>query len=291
MESIVYKNNLYNLTKFIRRLPNAYKIIQEYSYDLGTEHEKMLYDLFDELYQKRLTKVSIHKFMDICAAPGVYSKYILEKYPESKGVGISLDPKEGGHEFKILFDDRYQKIYKDVYKISTSNPELIQQEEPRVGKLIPLYDMCMTSCIPYNISAKSKDEYKIIFKSLTVCLDSLKENGTLIINFSFKDMVFAINFVYLISLLFSQIKLFKSTKLWVLQRTFYVIGYSYKKNEQVVGTIKNYLNDFDGFYKEYHDKLLPQISKKTLDFIIRLFESDVYIPQIQTYMYKSVKKS
>lgn len=292
MEAIVYKNNLYNLTKFIRRLPNAYKIIQEYSYQLGLENEQLLHNLFDELYQKRLTKIQVNKFMDICAAPGVYSKYILDKYPTATGIGISLDPKEGGHEFKISLlngrNNRYEKIYKDIFQISTDTEELrefdgntstrrcIDEEEK--------YDLCMASCIPYNVSAKSKDEYRIIFKSLTICLNSLKQNGTLIINFTFKDMIFAINFVYLVSLLFKRIKLFKSTKLWVMQRTFYVIGYEYNKNKEVIDRINNYLKNFDDFYCEYHNKLLPDINKKTLKHILELFEKDVFLPQIRTFM-------
>lgn len=290
MEAIVYKNNLYKLTKFIRTLPNAYKIIQEFSYQLGTEHEEMLHDLFDELYQKRLTNSNINNFLDICAAPGIYSKYILDKYPKSKGVGISLDPKEGGHEFKISNDDRYKKIYEDVHQIILP-PCKSNNVNPNILELMrsPIYDLCITSCIPYSISAKSKDEYKIIFKSLTICLNLLKENGMLIINFTFKNMMFAINFVYLLSLLFRRIKLFKSTKLWILQRTFYVIGYEYIKKDEHVTKINNYLHDFDNFYKEYENKLLPEINKKSLQFIMLLFELDVFMPQIQTYMLKSDK--
>lgn len=275
MESIVHKNNLYKLTRFIRRLPNAHIIIKKYSYNLGTEHDQLLADLFDELYKKSLTNVTITKFLDICAAPGIYSGFILDKYPNSNGVGISLDPAEGGCEFRIV-SDRYEKICKNIYQVSFE-------------KYNPEYDLCMTSCIPYDISAKYVDEYKIIFKSLTLCLNVLKENGTLVINFSFKNMIFAINFVYLIGLLFKQIKLFKSSRLWIIQRTFYVIGYGYARNETVINQINGYLDDFDNFYQKYYDKLLPEINRKTLSRIMNLFESYVFMTQIMTYMAESVK--
>ena len=278
MENIVYNNKLYNLTKFIRRLPNAYEIIQEYSYDVGTEREDKLRELFVELYDKRLPNINVDNFIDICAAPGTYSELLLEKHPDAKGIGISLDPSEGGYEFNILYDDRYKKIYKNVYDIEHS----VNQNE--------LYDLCMASCIPYNVSAKRAEDYKIIYKSLMICLSHLKNDGLLIINFSFKDIIFAINFVHLINKLFKKIKLFKSTKLWILQRTFYIIGYGYAKDDKRIIEINSYLGNFDGFYDKYHKRLLPDIDKNELMFILKLFESDVFLPQIQTYMVKSVKK-
>ena len=280
LEMIVLKNHLYHLTIFIRKLPNAVQIIKKFSYQVGTENQELLHDLFDELYQKRLSNINVKYFLDICAAPGVYSKYILDKYPDASGVGISLDPKDGGHQFKIiddqdLYQDRYQGIYQDVYQIDTFSSK---------GVINTKYDLCMTSCIPYDTSAKTVNQHRIIFKSLTVCLNSLKKNGTLIINFSFKDMIFAINFVYLISLLFKKIKLFKSTKLWILQRTFYVIGYDYQPNDKIINRINSYLENFDQYYYQHRDKLLPEINKSTLYRLMRMFESDVFMVQIQTYL-------
>lgn len=281
MENIVYNNKLYNLTKFIRRLPNAYKIIQEYSYDVGTEKEDRLRELFVELYDKRLPKINVNNFIDICAAPGTYSSLLLEKHPSAKGIGISLDPTEGGYEFNILYDDRYKKIYKNVYDVEHN---ITRPEEE-------LYDLCMASCIPYNVSAKRAEDYKIIYKSLMICLSHLKDDGILIINFSFKDIIFAINFVHFINKLFGKIRLFKSTKLWILQRTFYIVGYGYERNDKIISEINSFSEDFDNFYKKYHKQLLPDIDKNELTYILRLFESDVFMPQIQTYMIKSVKKT
>lgn len=277
MESVIYENNLYDLVKFIRTLSNAHKIIKEYSYELGTEHENMLKELFIELYQKRLQNIPITKFLDICAAPGIYSKYLLDKNPGAKGVGISLDPKEGGHAFCII-SDRYEKIYKNVYQISTSTYE-------------PTYDLCMTSCIPYNTSANSIDEYRIIFKSLTVCLNTLKPHGTLIINFSFKEIILAINFIYLISKLFKKIRLFKSTKLWILQRTFYIIGYDYMRDEKIISIIDGYMNDFFTFYQTSSKNLLPSITRNELNYIIKSLEKDVFMVQLKTYLIKSFQKN
>lgn len=275
MEKIVYKNNLFNLTRFVRTLPNMYKLIQSFSYELGTEHEDLLYQLFDELYSKNLTNVKVNKFVDICAAPGVYSKYLLDKYPKAIGTGISLNPEKGGHEFKIPESNRYEEIYQDIFQI-TSNDRFDG-------------DMFMASCIPYNVSAKTSDEYQIIFQSLMICLNSLEEGGTLIINFSFKEIIFAINFVYLISIMFDRIRLFKSTKLWIMQRTFYVIGYEYHKNDQIINRINSYLNDFDNFYEKYRKNLLPEINRNILNNIIKMFENNVFLPQIKTFIYLSTK--
>jgi hypothetical protein len=264
MESIVYKNPLYILTKFIRTLPNAKKIIDKYSYELGTERDDMLRNLFEELFNKRLRNIKVDNFMDICAAPGVYSSYLLTKFPDASGMGISLPPEEGGHPFTIN-NDRYKYIYKNIYNIANNDSK---------------YDVCIASCIPYSVSATNDDEYKIIFTSLIICLNALKSNGTLIINFTFKNVILAINFVYLLSQCFKEIKLFKSKILWILQRTFYVIGYQYQK---IPSNIQKYIFDRD-FHHKYRDKLLPEIDYKTLIHLLRMFEHQIFQVQIMTFI-------
>ena len=273
MEHIVKSNNMYILTRFIRTLPHTYKCIKEYSYDIGIEQEKSLHDLFDELYYQCLLNINSDTFLDICAAPGTYSNYILEKNPNAHGVGISLCVSEGGCKFTaITHSSRYQQVEKNIFHIDLETYD-------------PKYDFSIASCIPYNISAKSSDQYKIIYKSLLICLNSLKEHGTLLINFSFKNMFFAINFIYLIQHLFKKIKLFKSTKLWILQRTFYVIGYDFHRNEKYVNEIEKNFNDFETFYANYYDKLLPNIDRKSLDRIMKQFERSVFMPQIKSYLH------
>ena len=270
----ILKNDLYQLTRFIRRLPNAYDVIKLNMTEIGTENEDMLVKLFEELYDNCLKKITITNFLDICAGPGMYSSYILSKNSKSTGTGLSLCPTDGGCPYTIEHDN-YTKIYADIYTVSNN-------------KYNHQFDFCMASCIPYTTSAQNKDEYKIIYKSLLLCLNSLKTNGTLLINFSFKNLLFCINFIYMIYSVFDSIKLFKSTKLWILQRTFYIVGYGYKVNQDHINKIESWFNNFDDFYEKYINKLLEEIDKRTLDHIMRKLEHDVFAVQLKTYMEISI---
>mgnify|MGYP003332480531 CR=1 FL=1 len=55
------------------------------------------------------SKLKINFFADICAAPGNYSKIVLDKFDVITGIGISLPPEEGGVEFEID-DKKFKKI-------------------------------------------------------------------------------------------------------------------------------------------------------------------------------------
>ena len=275
MEQYVLKNNLYQLTRFIRRLPNAYEVIKYNTTEVGVENEEKLKELFIELYGQCFDKLIIKNFLDVCAGPGMYSSYILEKNPKATGTGVSLCPTEGGCPYTIEHEN-YTKLYADIYTIP--NDQYTHK-----------FDFCMASCIPYTMSVQSKAEYKIIYKSLLLCLNSLQSGGTHLINFSFKNIFFAINFIYLIQKNFGSIKLFKSTKLWILQRTFYIVGYDYKNDQTQIDKITSYYNDFDKFYDTYVNKLLEEIDKRTLEHIMKKLESNVFMVQLKTYMTVSIK--
>lgn len=277
MEQSVLKNNMYQLTRFIRRLPNAHQIIQAHTTEIGTEDEPMLKELFAELYEHCLNKITIKNFLDICAGPGMYSSYILSKNPQATGTGISLCPEKGGCPYTIE-SKQYTKLYADIYTVSNTQYE-------------NKFNFCMASCIPYTMTVQSKDEYKIIYKSLLLCLNSLQSGGTLLINFSFKNIFFAINFVYIIQKVFGSIRLFKSTKLWILQRTFYIVGYDYKIDATHIKKITSYFNDFDNFYDTYVNKLLEDIDRRALESIMRKLESGVFMPQLKTYLTVSVNQT
>ena len=56
-----------------------------------------------------LSNKKISLFVDICAAPGNYSKLLQKRFEDSYGVGISLPIEKGGVKFEI--DSKKYKIF------------------------------------------------------------------------------------------------------------------------------------------------------------------------------------
>ena len=97
---------------------------------------KSMFDAFFENKPLVETMKPYNLFVDICSAPGYYSQMLLNKFPESKGVGISLPPEKGGVEFEKELP-RYKIIYKDIL------------EKEYKLELPKKLDFGMASCVSY----------------------------------------------------------------------------------------------------------------------------------------------
>ena len=204
-------------------------------------------EIFDNFNLKDLEKINL--FIDICAAPGVYSKIIIDR-TDSIGIGISLPLEKGGIEFDNL-GEKYKVFYKDILD---KNYKVI------VPKKI---DLGLASCVSY-INDKNKSSLlnlKLIIASLGLILDVLKENGNLIINLTIKNIYFAFNIINILSKYFKNYKLWKSEKIWETKNTFYFFGYGFKNK-----IINNKLSNNNTEFNRKTDK----ISDRIFDLIIDL---------------------
>jgi hypothetical protein len=271
MEKYAYRNKLFELINSIRKKKTYEEVIVKYSTEFQKEDQNQLYLVIDELYNNILINVEFKTFIDICSGPGVYSNYLLDKRKEITGFGISLNPEKGGPEYKIdpSNQSRYEYIYDDINNIDHKN----------YNKNV--YDLAIASCIPYSSDA---DEYKLIFKSLLVALTRLKKGGSLIINFSFKHIILCINFIHIIKELFYDIELFKSKKIWIAQRTFYIIAHNYDQNEKNINKLMNYYDNFQPFLNVHIKKLLPEVDYKSFNVILKMLELNVFIPLIKAFI-------
>jgi len=168
---------------------------------------------------KKDKELKINFFLDICSAPGVYSKIIFEKFSIVTGIGISLPPKEGGVEFEIE-QTNFKKIYKNI---------LEKKYKLEITKKI---DLGIASCVSYQQDAKKafKLNMLLIFKSLYLILGNLNENGSIIINMTMKNIYLIFNLINVLSKYFDSYKLWKSSKVWETKNTFYFFGYNFKDN-------------------------------------------------------------
>jgi hypothetical protein len=186
------------------------------------------------------------KFVDICGAPGNYSKLVLDNF-ESSGIGISLSPKEGGVEFEMENYPNYKVIYSNILK----------DNSVEINKI----NLGMASCVSYEVSSKNSFQLnlKLILKSLIYLIDNLDNNGNIVINLTIKNIYFAFNIIYVLSKLFQKTSIWKSSKVWADKNTFYFFGFGYQNNNkyyQKLIEIRNILSNNNFIKNIYFNKIL-----------------------------------
>jgi hypothetical protein len=187
------------------------------------ELEKIGREIFDNF---DLKKLDIKLFADVCSAPGMYSKILLDEFNKTIGIGISLPVEEGGVPFS-LNNSRYKIFYKNILD---KNYKLELNEEKNL-KL----DFGLASCVSYVYDSKNAYflNMELIIKSLMLILPNLKKGGSLIINLTMKNINLAFNIVNILSKLFDNYKIWKSKTVWNTKNSFYFFGYGFNENYNV----------------------------------------------------------
>jgi 23S rRNA U2552 (ribose-2'-O)-methylase RlmE/FtsJ len=230
--------------------------------DKFVEDTKQLEKVGLEIFENfGLKKINVKLFADICSAPGMYSKIVLDAFEKTTGIGISLPVEEGGVSYEIS-DKRYKIFYKNIldksYKL-----ELSEEKELKL-------DLGVASCVSYQHDAKNAFflNLQLIIKSLMLILPNLRKGGNLVINMTIKNVELAFNFVNILSKLFGNFKLWKSPNVWATKNTFYFFGYDFKNNynpdilsnllERIKYDHDPLNNQFEGSKDEY-DKIYKQM--------------------------------
>lgn len=251
MNELYSKNN--HLLSFDRIENNKFK-------EDNNELEIIGKEIFNSIKIKQ-----INFFIDICAAPGEYSKLILKDFPNSTGIGVSLPVEKGGVKFEID-NKKYKIFYKDIL------------EKDYILELPKKLDFGIASCVSYI--KDNKNAYllnlELIFKSSHLILNNLDRNGNMIINMTIKNLMVCYNFINLLNKLFTQIKLWKSKTIWSTKKTFYIYCYGFKNNynNELQNMISMVKNKDDSIFKQFsgNNKEYSLISKKINNiFLIRTF--------------------
>ena len=182
--------------------------------------DKVGQEIFDNF---GLKKSDVKLFADICSAPGMYSKIVLDTWEKTTGIGISLPVEEGGVPYTIK-NPRYKIFYKNILDKSYK----LELNEDKNLKL----DLGLASCVSYQHDARNAFflNMELIVKSLMLILPNLKNSGNLIINMTIKNVELAFNIVNILAKLFKNFKLWKSPNVWATKNTFYFFGYDFNEN-------------------------------------------------------------
>jgi len=231
-------NFMKNLTKKNYKLDTFERVTDGKFIENTEELELIGNEIINNFNKDKNLKINF--FLEICSAPGVYSKIIMEKYPIITGIGISLPPDQGGVEFEIE-DEKFKKIYKNI---------LEKKYKLEMKKKI---DLGIASCVSYQQDAKKafKLNIELILKSLYLILGNLDKNGSLIINMTMKNIHLAFNLINILSKYFGSYKLWKSLNTWGTKNTFYFFGYNFtgvKNDTEINELIEKVKNDKDEIY-------------------------------------------
>jgi 23S rRNA U2552 (ribose-2'-O)-methylase RlmE/FtsJ len=176
--------------------------------------------LLEEMNEKclKLKTHNIKLYLDICAAPGDYSKY-LSKILKCKGVGVTLPVENGGMEFNHNLKN-YNLVYLDVIK--DYNKNFSSQK----------FDFIVSGCLDMTrIKKKAFYDINLWLSTMLLAFLNLKSGGIFAFKISLKYINFAANIMFLFEQFFDSIKIFKSTKAIPFRSMFYVIGYGFKMND------------------------------------------------------------
>jgi hypothetical protein len=195
------------------------------------------HEMFEAFYNINNNKENIF-FIDICGAPGMYSKILVED-KKAKGFSISLPPEKGGVEY-IFKHDNYKIYYKDIleksYKIETDKK----------------INLGLASCVSYIESKNSHIlNMELIITSMNLMLSILEDDGDMIINMTMKNIYNCFNIIDLLLKQFKNIKLWKSENVWATKNTFYIFCYGFKKHidmSKYINDIKNEKSDINNKY-------------------------------------------
>ncbi len=216
------KDKIFNKMKYLSKKYWKLDTFEREQEDKFVEDEKQLEKVGKEIFDNfGLGKSNVKLFADICSAPGMYSKIILDKFDKTTGIGVSLPVEEGGVPYTIN-NSRYKIFYKNIldktYKLELSEPLKL--------------DLGLASCVSYQHDAKNAFylNMQLILKSLMLIFPNLKSDGNLIINLTVKNVELAFNIVNTLSSMFKNFKLWKSPTVWATKNTFYFFGYGFKEN-------------------------------------------------------------
>lgn len=264
------KTDLWNIMKDISSKYYYLDKFERYN-DKFVEDSVQLTKVGNEMFQSfGLDNTTINFFIDVCAAPGMYSKIIFDnKTDKITGIGISLPPEKGGVEFNFIHKN-YKQFYKDI---------LEKKYKLDIPKKI---DFGMGSCVSYIDSKKHAHELnmELILISSNLVMSNLIIGGNMIINMSMKNIYSCYNILYLLQKYFTEIKLWKSSTVWGTKNTFYVFCYNFRI-EQYNDDILHYINDIKNNNSNFNITFIG--GQKEFDMITLLL-NPIYIVRINCWL-------
>ncbi|KAK0200701.1 hypothetical protein DFS33DRAFT_1069992 [Desarmillaria ectypa] len=217
------------------------------------------------------------RFLDLGCCPGGFSTYILKKNKQSTGVGISLDPADGGHPYLIeqSIRDRHMIIFADL-TLFQLGPQMISSSFFNFRALpedltIRQFDLALLDAHHLRTQSGSSSDLLAI-SQIVVALLSIKFGATVIMKLANPESWYTVRMLFFLDVLSSSLTVHKPYAMHRNQGTFYAIGKGVGgKSERQRFLSHNLLPEFQKLWVELRSgnggkgrSLIP----KDLNFII-----------------------
>jgi hypothetical protein len=204
-------------------------------------HFKKCYTTMQELLDKFPLPDSDEpiSFLDIACAPGGFSQYLIDHYPNGTGYGITLPEKLGG--FPVMVNS---------YRFLLSFFDLLSHPLDPAPELVDAVDIAIGDAQYFPRSPDMLEEYKgkkagtvtggrigLLLREFILAFEALKNGGTFIFRFVVWEHVHAniIRLFFLCYDLFERVEPFKSEYQHTADCTFYAVcsGFNRAKYEEL----------------------------------------------------------
>ncbi|KAK0445599.1 uncharacterized protein EV420DRAFT_1571790 [Desarmillaria tabescens] len=169
------------------------------------------------------------RFLDLGCCPGGFSTYILKKNKQSTGVGISLDPADGGHPYLIEqgIRDRHTIIFADL-TLFQLGPQMISSPffnfRPLPEDLTTRqFDLALLDAHHLRTQNSSSSDLLAI-SQIVVALLSIKFGATVIMKLANPESWYTVRMLFFLDVLSASLTVHKPYAMHRNQGTFYAIG-------------------------------------------------------------------
>ncbi|KAI9098821.1 hypothetical protein DFS34DRAFT_649524 [Phlyctochytrium arcticum] len=197
-------------------------------------------------------KNRITRFLDLGAAPGGFSKWILEENEGATGMAVTLSPEMDGLpmvlEGALSDPTRYRSTYRDVtdrpMDISFIRPS--ESDPPTEADYVPqpACDLVIAGSIyrdhstadpsrtsPPPIRGRSRQQLAI--SQILTALANLMEGGTMIVVSNMKPLLYNLEILCFLHPLFEQLIPVKPTGVHTIRSSYYLVALGFKREDAV----------------------------------------------------------
>ena len=217
-----------------------------------------------------------YSFIDIGFAPGGMSSLLLDLIPNTKGVGINLDPSLGGNVYPPKFDthDRFKVIMEDIIEIA-------RNDSYEFGTKFDLVIVGITTSGSSQKSAGDIDELELKnllhFSQLLVAFRNLKEEGSILIRMHLSLRLVDAHLLAFLLENFdpSSFKMTKPLTEFAMRKTFWIHASGYRHSNEAIVRLESLIEQNLAPYASQapHSEQLNNASlmKENLDLLLQIY--------------------
>jgi 23S rRNA U2552 (ribose-2'-O)-methylase RlmE/FtsJ len=186
-------------------------------------------------------EINLHgpSLLDVCMAPGGFSKYFLAVHPRGQVKGFSLPRSSGGHELLINPSDPRVKVqFTDITLMAAEmdvDVSMIVSEHPDKSRFhttrpyqhdqfeLAICDGQVLRTHERPTYRESNEAPRLLFSQLVLAMQRIKQNGSIIVLLHKLEQARTMKLLYTFNK-FSRVELFKSSKSHAIRSSFYMVA-------------------------------------------------------------------